>query len=81
MSDDPMAILHNFKRKISRERANPTRFSTTINGFNDSTSLDDLEHYRGCLQRTLDKFLSLDDAIHALFSDEEYAEDTKLCED
>jgi hypothetical protein len=50
-------------------------------GFDDTTSLDDLEHYRGRLQETLDKLLSLDNAIHDLLSDEEYAEDTKLCED
>jgi len=84
MSDDPVAILHNLKRKRSRERererANATRFYT-INGFDDSTSLDELEHYRGRLQETLDKLLSLDDAIHDLLSDEEYAEDTKVCED
>jgi hypothetical protein len=52
-----------------------------IDGFDDATSLDDLEHYRGRLRETLDKLLSLDDAIHDLLSDEEYAEDTKVCED
>jgi len=78
MPDDPVAILHNLKRKRSRERANATRFSTTIDGFDDFTSLDDLEHYRGRLQETLDKLLSLDDAINDLLSDEEYAEDTKV---
>jgi hypothetical protein len=81
MSDDPVAILHNLKQKRSRERANITRFSTMIDGFNDSTSLDDLEHCRGRLRETLNKVLSLDDAIHDILSDKEYAEDTKVCED
>jgi hypothetical protein len=49
-----------------------------IAGFDDSTSLDDFEHYRGRLQETLDELLSLDDAIHDVVSDEEYAEDTKV---
>jgi len=81
MPDDPVAILHNLMRKRSRERANATRFSTTIDGFDDFTSLDDLEYYSGRLQETLDKLLSLDDSIHDLLSDEEFAEDTKVCED
>jgi hypothetical protein len=81
MSDDPATILHNLKRKRSREKANATWFSMMIDGFDNSTSLDDFEHYRGRLQEILDKLLSLDDAIHDLLSDEEYAEDTKLCKD
>jgi hypothetical protein len=30
------------------------------------TSLDDIERYRGRLQETLDRLISLDDAIHDL---------------
>jgi len=39
-------------------------------GFDDSTSLDDFEHYRKRLQETLDRLISLYDAIHDLLSDE-----------
>ena len=81
MPDDPVAILHNLNWKRSRERVNATRLSTTIDGIDDFTYLDDLEHYIGRLQENLDKLLSLDDAIHDILSDEEYAEDTKVCED
>jgi hypothetical protein len=52
-----------------------------LDGFNDSTPLDEFELYRGRLQETLDTLLSLDDAIHDLLSDEEYAEDIIGCED
>jgi hypothetical protein len=39
------------------------------------------EHYRGRLQETLDKLLSLDDAIHNLLFFDEYQEDIKVCEE
>jgi 4-hydroxyphenylpyruvate dioxygenase-like putative hemolysin len=69
MSDDPAVILHNLKRKCTRQTANATRFSTLLDEFDDSTSLDDFEHYRRRLQKTLDRLLSLDDATHNLLSD------------
>jgi hypothetical protein len=47
--------------------------------FDDSTLLDDLEHYRGRLQETLDRLLSLDDAIHDVPDKE--CEDTDICEE
>ena len=75
MPDDPAVKLHNLKRKRTRERANPTRFSTLLDGFEDSTSLDDFEHYRGRLQETLSRLISLDDAIH------DYKEDIETCEE
>ena len=70
MSDDQAVILHNQKRRRARERANASRFYTWLDEIDNSTSLD-LQHYRWRLQETLDKLLSLDDAIHDLLSDEE----------
>jgi len=61
--------------------ANATRFSTLLDGFDDSASLDDFEHHPGRLQETLDRRISLDDAIHDLLSDNEYEEDIKDCEE
>jgi hypothetical protein len=52
-----------------------------LDGFNDSTPLEEFELYRGRLQETLETLLSLDDAIHDLLSDEEYAEDIMVCEE
>ena len=51
-----------------------------LEGFEDS-SFDDIEHYRGRLQETLDRLISLDDAIHDLLPDKEYEEDIKTCEE
>jgi len=64
MANEPADTLHNLKRRRARERANVTRFSTILDGFDDSAPVDDLEHYRGRLQESLDKLISLDDAIH-----------------
>ena len=73
--------LHNLRRKRGGERANATRFTTTLEGFDSSTPLDDLEHYRGRLKETLGRLLSLDDAIHYLLPDKEYEEDIGICEE
>jgi transcription termination factor NusB len=81
MTDEPAVKLQNLKRRRARERANATRFSALLDGFDDSTSLDDFEHYRGRLQETLERLISLDDAIHDLLSDNEYKEDIKACEE
>ena len=81
MTEEPTVKIHNLKRRRSRERVNATRFSTLLDGFEDSTSLHDFEHYRGRLQATLDRLISLDDAIHDLLSDDEYEEDIKACEE
>jgi hypothetical protein len=81
MADGSAEVLHNLKRRWARERASATRFSTTLEGFDDSTSLDDLEHNRGRLQETLDRPIALDDAIHDLLTDKEYEEDIHTCEE
>jgi len=51
-----------------------------LDGFGDS-SLDDIEHYRGRLKETLDRLISLDDAIHDLLPDKQYEEDINTCEE
>jgi hypothetical protein len=79
MAEGTGEILHNLRRKRGRERANATRL-ITMEGFDGSTPLDDLEHYRG-LQEKLDKLLSLNDAIHDLLPDKEYEKDTDICEE
>ena len=48
------------RKTRGRERGNATRFTTTLEGFDSSTPLDDLEHYRGRLQETLDRLLFLE---------------------
>jgi len=60
MADGSADILHNVKRRRARERANATRFYTVLEGFEDSTPLDDLEHYQGRLKETLDRLISLE---------------------
>jgi hypothetical protein len=52
-----------------------------LEGFEDPTPLDDLEHYRGRLKESLDRLISLDDAIHDLLPDKEYGEDINTCEE
>jgi len=49
--------------------------------FEDSTPLDDLEHYRRRLKETLGRLISLDDAIHDLLPDKEYEEDINTCDE
>jgi hypothetical protein len=81
MAEGTDDTLHNLRRKRGRERANATCFTTTLKGFDGSTPLDDLQPYRGRLQETLDRLLSLDDAIHDLRPDKEYEEDIDICEE
>jgi hypothetical protein len=81
MADGSAEMLHNLKRRRARERANATRFSTTLKGFEGSTSLDDLEHYRGRLQETLGRLTALDDAMHDLLTDKDYDENIHTCEE
>lgn len=52
-----------------------------INAFWDATSLDDYQHYQGRLQDTLDKLVTLDDAINDLLSDAEFDSDSVTCEE
>jgi len=81
MMEHPTNELHDLKRKRARERGNATRFITAINGFSEASSLDDYQHYQGRLQDTLDKLLTLDDAIHDLLSDLEFDSDSATCEE
>jgi hypothetical protein len=81
MTEESAVKLHNMNRRRARERTNATRFSALLDGFVDSTSLDDFEHYRGRLQETLERLTSLDDAIHDLLSNNEYEENIKACEE
>ena len=71
MNEAPDIKIHDLKRRRASERVNATRFSTLLNGFENSSSLDDIEHYRENLQQTLDRLNSLDDAFmtfHATIS-------------
>jgi hypothetical protein len=81
MANEPADTLHNLKRRRTRERANVTRFATTLDGFDDTVPGYDLEHYRGRLQESLDRLISLDDAIHDLLPDKGYEEDIVACEE
>jgi hypothetical protein len=75
-----MADLSTLKRKRATLRSNVTKFSAAINNSADATTPDDLEPYSGRLQETLDRLVSLDDSIHDLLNDEEYASDVDSCE-
>jgi hypothetical protein len=61
-------MLHSLKRRRARERANATRFPTMLDGFEDSTPLDDTEHYWGRFKETLDRVILLDDSIALLLA-------------
>ena len=78
---DKESRLHILKRKRTRERSTATRFMTAINEFNDTTSLDDCQHYKDRLQDTLDKLVSLDDSIQDLLTDTEFDADVEKCEE
>jgi len=45
---------HNLKIRQARERANATRFTMMLDGFEDSAPLDDIERHCGRLKETLD---------------------------
>jgi len=82
MPGDSAVILHNLKRERARERGNATRFSALLDGFGDSTSLDDfLSNTEGVLKDTLDRIISLDDSTHYILPNDEYEEDIKACEE
>jgi len=46
---------HNLKIRQARERANASRFTMKLDGFEDSTPLDDIVHYCGRSKQTLDR--------------------------
>ena len=50
-------------------------------GFEDSTHLDDIEHYCGRLKEALDRLILLDDSIHDLLPEKEYEENINTCEE
>jgi hypothetical protein len=75
-----MADFSTLKRKRATLHSNVTKFSAAINNSADATTLEDLEHYRGRLQETLDRLVSLDDSIHDLLNNKEYAADVDICE-
>jgi hypothetical protein len=50
-----------------------------INTFNGSTDLEELEHYRHRLQEVLQNVTVLDESVHGLMEDEEYAADAEKC--
>jgi len=61
-----------------------TGFPTMLDGFEDSTPLDNIEHYCGHLRETLDRPILLDDPFHDFFcqtkctnTSEEYTDKTK----
>jgi len=46
----------------------------------EGTTLDDLQYYRKRLQETVDQLTNLDDSIHSLLNDVDYATDVENCE-
>jgi len=72
-------------QKLKRERAtqcvHATRFMNAINTFDDSTDIEKLEHYRDRLQEALQNLILLDESVHDLLDDEEYAADAEKCEE
>jgi hypothetical protein len=48
--------LKKLKRKRATQRAHATRFMNTINTFNGSTDIEELEHYRDRLQEVFANF-------------------------
>ena len=73
--------LKKLKRKRTTQRAHATRFMSVINAFDDSTNIEEIEHYRDHLQEILQNLITLDESIHDLLEDEEYAVDAEKCEE
>lgn len=78
---DSSLMLHNLKRKRTRERTNITRFINAIDSFTEDTNIEDYNHYRDRLEDTLTRLTQLDDVIHDLITDAEYEADILTCED
>lgn len=68
--------LSTLKRKCATLRSKATRFATAINNSTEDITLDDLEHYRGRLQETLERLVTLYDSIPDPL-DKEYATDVQ----
>ena len=63
--------LQKLKSKRATQRAHATRFMNAINTFDDSTEIEELEHYRDRLQDALQNLILLDESVHNLLVDEE----------
>ena len=72
--------LQKLKRKRAKQRAHVTRFMKAINTFGVSTDVEEIEHYRGRIQEALQNLTLLDESVHDLLNDKEYAADAEECE-
>jgi hypothetical protein len=63
--------LQKLKSKRATQSAHATRFMNAINTFDDSTEIEELEHYRDRLQDALQNLILLDESVHNLLDDEE----------
>lgn len=68
------------KRKRKTIRGNITRFSTEINNLKDDYLIEHVEYTCNRLTTVLNEMKTVDNDIHHLCSDEEYANDIKQCE-
>lgn len=75
---DPTAVL---KRKRTTVRGIVTKFITLVNSINHNILPEEIEHYTNRLQKSLLELKQLDDEIHSLLSDADYALDTEKCEE
>jgi transcription elongation GreA/GreB family factor len=73
---DAYKRLHNFKRKLPRERGNITRSVTEIREFNNTTKLEDYQYYKERLHEILGRPTSLDEIPERL-DDSEYDTDLR----
>jgi hypothetical protein len=78
---DKEQTVEKLKRKCATQRAHATRFMNTINTFDGSTDIEELEHYRDRLQEILQSLIAPDESVHDLLEDEEYAEDAEKREE
>jgi transcription termination factor NusB len=52
-----------------------------INTFDDSTDIEELEHYKDRLQEVLQKLILLYESVQDLLEEQEYAADAEKCEE
>ena len=72
-----LPTVDKLKRKRATQRAHATRFMNAINTFDDSTDIEELEQYRDRLPEVLQNLIVLEESVHDLLDDEEYAADAK----
>jgi hypothetical protein len=53
----------------------------TLNTFDGSTDIEELEHYKDRLQEVLQILIALNESVHDILEDEEKAEDAEKCEE